>query len=121
MCLTSPFDTTDMMGDSVDDDAASTEQFDDETIDLEREYSKELVLTLKVRSQPGPVANLTVRISTILGVLKWDFDQNNTGGYPLKSFTAQFRRYYDVESNCSNSSNEWDRLDPRNIPTNVVS
>lgn len=114
MCLISLYDNMDMM-DGMDIDYLNT-------LDLDNDFAKELVLTLKVRSRPGPVANLTVRISTILGVLKWDFEKNNTGGYPLKSFTAQFRKYIDPDLNCTNSSElEWDRLDPRNIPSNVVS
>lgn len=87
--------------------------------DIENDFRKELVLTLAVRSQPGPVVNLTVRISTIIGVLKWDFDQNHTGGYPLKSFTAQFRLYVEADIGEGNT-HEWNRLDPRNIPSNVV-
>lgn len=124
MCLISLYDNADMMGtdndytsNAIDFDSSSTN-----TIDIETEFTKELMLTLKVRSRPGPVANLTVRISTILGVLKWDFEKNNTGGYPLKSFTAQFRKYVNTDTtNCTNSTEmEWDRLDPRNIPSNVV-
>lgn len=118
MCLISLYDNLDMMGTDDDYDSRIVEL---NTMDFDNDFTKELVLTLKIRSRPGPVANLTVRISTILGVLKWDFEKNNTGGYPLKSFTAQFRKYIDPDVNCTNSSYfEWDRLDPRNIPSNVV-
>lgn len=123
LCLISLYDKDDMMAsDSADYSSDTIEIYDDDSMDLDNDFSKELLLTLKLRSPPGPVANLTVRISTILGVLKWDFDKNNTGGYPLKSFTAQYRKYVGADDvNCTNSSDrEWDRLDPRNIPSNVV-
>lgn len=120
ICLVSLYNNINDMADDYSSDTIET--YDDDSVDLDNDYSKELVVQLKIRSPPGPVANLTVRISTILGVLKWDFEQNNTGGYPLKSFTAQFRKYVAPdEVNCTNATDlEWDRLDPRNIPSNVV-
>lgn len=90
---------------------------DIETIEREGQFTEALTIKLKVRTVPGPVSRLTVRISTILGVLKWDFPKNHTGGYPLKSFTAEFRKYPTDEDNAT----EWERLDPNNIPSNVVS
>lgn len=80
-----------------------------------------LNILLKVRSAPGPVSRLSIRISTILGVLMWDFNKNETGGYPLKSFTAEFRKYVVVDIERNVTEQEWERLDPNNIPANVVS
>lgn len=71
-----------------------------------------------VRSVPGPVSRLTVRISTILGILIWDYKKNDTGGYTLKSFTAEFREHL---SGNETGTNKWERLDPINIAPNVVS
>lgn len=67
---------------------------------------------------PGPVSRFGVRLSTVLGFLIWEYPSNRSGGYPLISFTAQFRPYSD-----ENSDNEtlWEILDPQNIPANVVS
>lgn len=70
---------------------------------------------LKVRTAPGTMTKLGVSLSTVLGVMMWEFSSNNSGGYPIKSFTAEFRKY--VEDN----ETEWQRLDPQNIPSNVVS
>lgn len=78
-----------------------------------------LTIVLKVRSTPGPVNKLSVRLSTILGVLMWEFTSNNSGGYPIKSFTAEFRKYFDAEE-MNATLGKWHRLDPENIPANVV-
>lgn len=80
-----------------------------------------LNILLKVRSVPGPVSRLSIRISTILGVLMWDFKKNETGGYPLKSFTAEFRKYVVADIQRNITEHEWELLDPNNIPANVVS
>lgn len=64
------------------------------------------------------MSRLTVRISTILGILIWEFQKNDSGGYPLKSFTAEFRKYIDDNNT---DTVEWERLDPINIAPNVVS
>lgn len=74
-----------------------------------------LTIVLKVRTAPGTMTKLGVSLSTVLGVMMWEFSSNNSGGYPIKSFTAEFRKY--VEDN----ETEWQRLDPQNIPSNVVS
>lgn len=79
-----------------------------------------LTIILKVRSTPGPVARLSVRLSTILGVLMWEFYSNHSGGYPIKSFTAEFRKFIDL-SLINSTEHEWHRFDPQNIPANVVS
>lgn len=76
-----------------------------------------ITIKINVRTVPGPVSRLSVRMSTILGVLIWDYKRNNSGGYPLKSFTVEIRPYNDPYENQS----EWERLDPINISPNVVS
>lgn len=87
---------------------------------IDNSFLEGLTIVLKVRSVPGPVSKLSVRLSTILGVLAWEFNSTNSGGYPVKSFTAEFRRYFDVD--VSNITTQlWHRLDPENIPSNVVS
>lgn len=73
-----------------------------------------LTIVLKVRTTPGTVTKLGVSLSTVLGVLMWEISLNRSGGYPVKSFTVEFRKY--VEDN----ETEWIRLDPQNIPANVV-
>lgn len=78
-----------------------------------------LTIVLKVRSVPGPVTLLSVRLSTILGVLMWEYQSNHSGGYPVKSFTAEFRKYIDIEDS-NGTIQQWHRLDPENIPANVV-
>lgn len=80
------------------------------------DYFPALTIILRVRSIPGPVSRLGVRLSTILGALVWEFPTNHSGGYPLISFTAQFRKYEESENVSS-----WEILDPQNIPANVVS
>lgn len=85
------------------------------TIDSDDNSSYEaLTIVLRVRTAPEAVAKLVVSLSTILGVLMWEFSSNRSGGYPVKSFTAEFRKY--VEDN----ETEWQQLDPQNIPSNVV-
>lgn len=86
----------------------------------EQDYYEALTIILKVRTVPSAVTRLAVRISTILGVLMWDFPKNHTGGYPIKSFTADFRKYVDI-ANSNGTEQQWERLDPNNIPANVVS
>lgn len=79
-----------------------------------------LTIVLKVRSVPGPVTRLNVRLSTILGVLMWEFSSNNSGGYPIRSFTAEFRKFINVDVDVNETAQLWHRLDPENIPSNVV-
>lgn len=81
------------------------------------DYFPVLTIILRVRSAPGPVSSLVVRLSTVLGVIMWQFPKNHSGGYPLKSFTAQFRPYFD---DTSDNETIWETLDPENIPANVV-
>lgn len=78
-----------------------------------------MTIVLKVRSVPGPVTKLSVRLSTILGVLMWEHSTNNSGGHPVKSFTAEYRKYVD-EKETNVTLKQWHQLDPRHIPSNVV-
>lgn len=80
-------------------------------------YIEALKVRLSIRTTPCAVTRLTVRISTILGVLIWEYNRNTTGMYPLKSFTAEFREYTEGNS----TPKEWERLDPINISPNIVS
>lgn len=78
-------------------------------------FIEAMKVRLIVRSVPCAVTRLTMRISTILGVLIWEYNRNTTYSHPLKSFTSEYRMY--------NSSwpAPWERLDPINISPNVVS
>lgn len=110
----------DMMGNSVDADGSENESEDESVANYQsdgKEYYEALTIILKVRSVPGPVARLGIRISTILGVMMWEFPKNHSGGYPIISFTAEVRKYTD--SSCENAT-VWERMDPNNIPANVV-
>lgn len=78
-------------------------------------FIESMEVRLIVRSVPCAVTRLTMRISTILGVLIWEYNRNTTYSHPLKSFTAEFRRYN------STWPAPWERLDPINISPNVVS
>lgn len=118
ICLVSVYDGRDMTGNNFDE----TEPTDMSMINYQsngKDYYEALTVILKVRSVPGPVTRLGMRISTILGVMMWEFPKNHSGGYPIISFTIEVRKYAD--STCENASQyEWERLDPNNIPSNVV-
>lgn len=94
--------------------ASSSERMGDNS------FLEGLTIILKVRSVPGPVNRLNVRLSTILGVLMWEFSSNNSGGYPIKSFSAEYRKYVDEDIETNDTSLLWIQLDPENIPSNVV-
>lgn len=119
ICLVSALDgQDDMMGNSLDEDSIENELSDVSTTNHQsngKDYNEALTIILKVRSVPGPVTRLGIRISTILGVMMWEFPKNHSGGYPVISFTAEVRKY----SSCENAT-VWERLDPNNIPANVV-
>lgn len=68
-----------------------------------------------VRSVPCAVTRLTMRISTILGVLIWEYNRTSTHAHPLKSFTAEYRMHNATQPL------PWERLDPKNISPNIVS
>lgn len=79
-------------------------------------YVEAMKVNIVIRTVPGPVSRLSLRISTILGVLMWEFKKNMSGGYPLKSFTAEFRQF----ARNNEPLHVWERLDPTNIAPNVV-
>lgn len=112
ICLVSP-DEADLTHVGDEDLSSSDKPFDNS-------FLEGLTIVLKVRSTPGPVNKLSVRLSTIVGVLMWEFTSNHSGGYPIKSFTADFRKYFDADETNA-TLQKWHRLDPENIPANVVS
>ncbi|XP_017144539.1 uncharacterized protein LOC108157132 isoform X3 [Drosophila miranda] len=75
---------------------------------------------LTVRTVPGPVTQLYFKASTILGFLIWRFNKTQSGGYPVRSFTAEFRNvsYSQPPANAS-FEHAWTRMDPINIAPNV--
>lgn len=107
--------------DIIEHESKDSSSVSSDEISNEIDFYEALTIVLKVRSTPGPLTRLGIRLSTILGVLMWEFSSNNSGGYPIKSFTAEFRELrIDLEQ--SNVTEVfWHRLDPENIPANVVS
>lgn len=77
-------------------------------------------VTLRVRTTPQAVASLSARITTIVGVLMWKFYNNQTGGYPITRFTADYRIKPD-ENETNPNVTRWIRMDPSHIPPNAVS
>lgn len=110
VCLVSPTEA----------DLTQIEDYDSNERAIDNSFLEGLTIVLKVRSVPGPVTRLGVRLSTILGVLMWEFPSNRSGGYPIRSFTAELRRYYDDTDDTNVTEQLWHRLDPENIPSNVV-
>lgn len=120
ICLVSPADESDLTHVVGRDDESSWSSSSGAKVPIENEsFLEGLTIVLKVRSTPGPVNKLSVRLSTIVGVLMWEFTSNNSGGYPIKSFTADFRKYCDADE-MNVTLQKWHRLDPENIPSNVV-
>ncbi|XP_055297286.1 uncharacterized protein LOC129565929 [Sitodiplosis mosellana] len=115
ICLVSP-DESELTQVGNDDDSSWSSQ----EKPTDNSFLEGLTIVLKVRSVPGPVTKLSVRLSTILGVLIWEYSSNHSGGYPVKSFTAEFRKYCaDVDELTNASLLLWHQLDPQNIPANV--
>lgn len=112
ICLVSP-DESELTQVGDDDFSSSNDKITDNS------FLEGLTIVLKVRSVPGQVSRLSVRLSTIIGVLMWEFPSNRSGGYPIKSFTAEFRKYFDIDET-NLTTQLWHRLDPQNIPANVV-
>lgn len=113
VCLISP----------TEDDLTENGDYDSSERTTDNSFLEGLTIVLRVRSAPGPVTRLTVRLSTILGVLMWEFPTNRSGGYPVRSFTAELRRYrhFDEDTDTTNVTTQlWHRLDPEDIPGNVV-
>lgn len=88
----------------------------------EQKYQAFQRIKLTVRTTPGPVTQLYFKASTILGFLIWRFNKTQSGGYPVRSFTAEYRNisYRTPPANAS-YEHEWSRMDPINIAPNVVS
>ncbi|SPP78044.1 Hypothetical predicted protein [Drosophila guanche] len=86
----------------------------------ELEYQAYQRTKLTVRTVPGPVTQLYFKASTILGFLIWRFNKTQSGGYPVRSFTAEFRNvsYSQPPANAS-FEHAWSRMDPINIAPNV--
>lgn len=76
-------------------------------------------MRLIIRTIPGPVSKLEARITTIVGVLMWKFNNNQSGGYPVKRFTADFRKMPNEDLGLNGTA--WIRLDPSHITPNAVS
>ncbi|KAM8718951.1 hypothetical protein ACLKA7_011626 [Drosophila subpalustris] len=77
-------------------------------------------IRLTVRTTPGPVTQLYFKASTILGFLIWRFNKTLSGGYPVRSFTAEYRNVsYHVQPTNASYEHEWTRMDPINIAPNV--
>ncbi|XP_062137914.1 contactin-2 isoform X1 [Drosophila sulfurigaster albostrigata] len=94
------------------------EQVEEEEEELEYQAFQRIRLT--VRTTPGPVTQLYFKASTILGFLIWRFNKTQSGGYPVRSFTAEYRNVsYRVPPANVSYEHEWSRMDPINIAPNV--
>ncbi|XP_037726377.1 uncharacterized protein LOC119557622 isoform X3 [Drosophila subpulchrella] len=91
-----------------------------EAVEEEVEYQAQQRTKLTVRTVPGPVSQLYFKASTILGFLIWRFNKTQSGGYPVRSFTAEYRNvsYKTPPANAS-FEHAWSRMDPINIAFNV--
>lgn len=101
-------------------DLAEVGDYDSSERTTDSSFLEGLTIVLRVRSVPGPVTRLNVRLSTILGVLMWEFPSNRSGGYPVRSFTAEVRKYFEDTDTVNVTEQLWHRLDPEDIPSNVV-
>lgn len=103
-----------------DDDFVYKYVFENDELDSFREHER---IDLTIRTPPGPVSQLYFKASTILGFLVWRFNRSENGGYPIKSFTAEYRPIFPFASNFTDNETEskWIQLDPTNIAPNVVS
>uniref|UniRef100_A0A1B0FQ10 Fibronectin type-III domain-containing protein n=1 Tax=Glossina morsitans morsitans TaxID=37546 RepID=A0A1B0FQ10_GLOMM len=87
---------------------------------IEQEFRAFQKVNLTVRTPPGPVTQLYFKASTILGFLVWRFNKSDSGGYPVRSFTAEYRNVSYKEPPFNNSfEHQWSRMDPINIAPNV--
>ncbi|BFG01753.1 uncharacterized protein DMAD_01431 [Drosophila madeirensis] len=98
----------------------SKEQKPKQVQEEELKYQAYQRTKLTVRTVPGPVTQLYFKASTILGFLIWRFNKTQSGGYPVRSFTAEFRNvsYSQPPANAS-FEHAWSRMDPINIAPNV--
>lgn len=107
-------------GDKMPEEQKQVEEKEEEA--EEQKYQAFQRIKLTVRTTPGPVTQLYFKASTILGFLIWRFNKTQSGGYPVRSFTAEYRNisYRTPPANAS-YEHEWVRMDPINIAPNVVS
>ncbi|XP_017114388.1 uncharacterized protein LOC121466735 isoform X3 [Drosophila elegans] len=105
---------------SSKDSQQETQVEQKEQEELEVEYQAKQRTKLVVRTVPGPVSQLYFKASTILGFLIWRFNKTQSGGYPVRSFTAEYRNvsYKTPPANAS-FEHAWSRMDPINIAFNV--
>ncbi|XP_017055406.1 contactin-2 isoform X3 [Drosophila ficusphila] len=98
----------------------SQQESETEEEEVEVEYQAQQRTRLIVRTVPGPVSQLYFKASTILGFLIWRFNKTQSGGYPVRSFTAEYRNvsYKTPPANAS-FEHAWSRMDPINIAFNV--
>lgn len=103
----------------VEEEAGEEDAVEEEE---EEKYQAFQRIKLTVRTTPGPVTQLYFKASTILGFLIWRFNKTQSGGFPVRSFTAEYRNisYRTPPANAS-YEHEWIRMDPINIAPNVVS
>ncbi|XP_016988585.1 uncharacterized protein LOC108051118 isoform X3 [Drosophila rhopaloa] len=104
--------------DGARDSAKDSQQ--EREVEEEVEYDAHQRTRLIVRTVPGPVSQLYFKASTILGFLIWRFNKTQSGGYPVRSFTAEYRNvsYKTPPANAS-FEHAWSRMDPINIAFNV--
>ncbi|KAH8342288.1 hypothetical protein KR084_004171, partial [Drosophila pseudotakahashii] len=101
--------------DGIDKDSQLEPQVEEEL-----EYQAQQRTRLIVRTVPGPVSQLYFKASTILGFLIWRFNKTQSGGYPVRSFTAEYRNVsYKTPPANSSFEHAWSRMDPINIAFNV--
>nr|NP_001245603.1 uncharacterized protein Dmel_CG15312, isoform D [Drosophila melanogaster]AFH07317.1 uncharacterized protein Dmel_CG15312, isoform D [Drosophila melanogaster] len=110
-------DEDDGQGESV---SPKDDQLKEAEMEEEVEYLAHQRTKLIVRTVPGPVSQLYFKASTILGFLIWRFNKTQSGGYPVRSFTAEYRNvsYKTPPANAS-FEHAWSRMDPINIAFNV--
>ncbi|KAH8287170.1 hypothetical protein KR054_003879, partial [Drosophila jambulina] len=105
----------------AEEDAERQSPKDTEQVEQEEvEYLAYQRTKLTVRTVPGPVTQLYFKASTILGFLIWRFNKTQSGGYPVRSFTAEFRNVsYSTPPANASFEHAWSRMDPINIAPNV--
>ncbi|XP_075155830.1 uncharacterized protein LOC142229180 isoform X2 [Haematobia irritans] len=117
MTTTSPTSSSSLLPHSGEVAIGEERNDDDDVIQEFQAFQK---INLTVRTPPGPVSQLYFKASTILGFLVWRFNKTNSGGYPVRSFTAEFRNVsYDTPPYNSSFEHQWSRMDPINIAPNV--
>ncbi|KAH8419735.1 hypothetical protein KR009_001985, partial [Drosophila setifemur] len=118
---TSPQDQREPDDDDDEGESPIPKQKSQQPEELEElEYQAFQRTRLTVRTVPGPVTQLYFKASTILGFLIWRFNKTQSGGYPVRSFTAEFRNVsYSTPPANASFEHAWSRMDPINIAFNV--